>query len=533
MKRIALSAFLLLSFVLILSCGKGSKTPTAPLEDTYTISGTVTGADSVTVTLSGDASASWTVKKSGESYSFTLATGGTYTITPSKSGFAFTPSDNTIKNLSTNLTQNFDAKLASYTLSGTVTGADSVTVTLSGGSSATWMVTKSGGTYSFNVPAFGTYTVTPNKKGYVFTPQNTKVENLVANHVQNFEAIPLFALSGTVTGANVVTVTLSGDASDTQTVNSGGTYSFTVIYRGNYTVTPSKRGYVFNPPSKTFTNVTANVTQDFTAKDSTGISFVSIPGGTFQMGDEVGDLSNCLPVHTVTVSSFQMSVYEITNAQYANYLNEAQASGDVTATSESVKGAKGAYNAQEYIYIAGTYESYIPGNRCWITYSGGTFSVVSGKENWPVVYVTWYGSKAFALYYGLDLPTEAEWEYACRGGKQYKYGTDDGTISSTKANYDWGSGYIGHPVNVGSYPKNPFGLYDMSGNVWEWCHDRYGTYPSGSENNPSGVQVGSDRIVRGGGWSYGNCRSSSRNGATDNGNNTGFRIVRRASPQNY
>ena len=113
----------------------------------------------------------------------------------------------------------------------------------------------------------------------------------------------------------------------------------------------------------------------------------------------------------------------------------------------------------------------------------GVFFAVSGKEIWPVVYVTWYGAKAFALYYGMDLPTEAEWECACRGGKQYPYGTDDGTINDSKANYNEN---IGHPVAVGSYPSNPYGLYDMSGNVGEWCHDSPGSYSSESVTNPCG-----------------------------------------------
>jgi formylglycine-generating enzyme required for sulfatase activity len=255
----------LLSLVLMFSCGKDSKSPTG--EDTYTISGTITGVDDVTMTLSGGASATWTVKKSGESYSFTMATGGTYTVTPSKSGYAFTPSDKTIKNLSANLTQNFDAKLASYTLSGTVTGADSVTVTLSGGSSATWMVNKSGGTYYFNVAAFNTYTITPTKKEYVFTPQNTKVENLVADHVQNFDATPLFTISGKITGANGVTVNLSGDASSTQTVNSGGTYSFIVPKGGTYIITPSKQGYSLTPLNTKYENLADNQTQNFEANN--------------------------------------------------------------------------------------------------------------------------------------------------------------------------------------------------------------------------------------------------------------------------
>ena len=86
--------------------------------------------------------------------------------------------------------------------------------------------------------------------------------------------------------------------------------------------------------------------------DIQGITFVSIPGGTFQMGDvEGGEQSDEKPVHMVTLSGFEMSVYEITNTQYAAYLNAAKASGAITATSSSVTGTAGAYSNQEYIYL--------------------------------------------------------------------------------------------------------------------------------------------------------------------------------------
>ena len=117
-----------------------------------------------------------------------------------------------------------------------------------------------------------------------------------------------------------------------------------------------------------------------------------------------------------------------------------------------------------------------------------------------MVYITWYGAKAFALYYGLDLPTEAEWEYACRGGNQYKFGTYDGTFSISKVNYvDNG---FQHQIAVGSYPPNLYGLYDMSGNVHEWCHDRVGEYTSISQINPSGEKSDNyrQRALRGGSW---------------------------------
>ena len=265
--------------------------------------------------------------------------------------------------------------------------------------------------------------------------------------------------------------------------------------------------------------------------DISGITFVTISGGTFEMGDveNEGD-SDEKPVHTVTVSSFEMGIHEVTNAQYAAYLNAAFASGDIEVTDGDVYGKTGAWSGQRYLDIG-----YGNGqNKCWITYSGGVFSVTTGYESWPVVAVTWYGSKAFAEYYGLDLAREAEWEYACRGGRQYKYGTDDGTIGNTKANND---NNVGHPVDVGSYPANPYGLYDMSGNVYEWCHDWYEAYPSGSVDNPTGALNGSYRVFRGGNWGcldY-DCRSAYRDGLnpTLRGDGLCFRVVRRVGGEIY
>jgi formylglycine-generating enzyme required for sulfatase activity len=260
------------------------------------------------------------------------------------------------------------------------------------------------------------------------------------------------------------------------------------------------------------------------------VTLIIIPGGTFQMGnvedDSFGDLDE-KPVHTVTVSSFAMSTYEITNAQYAKFLNEALTAGDVTADSSSVEGAKGAYSGLEYIRLSGYYDDF-PDARCWITFNDGIFTVEKGKEIYPVVFVTWYGSKAFALYYGLDLATEAEWEYACRGGRQYKYGTDDGTLSTSKANYEY---IFGHPVAVGSYPANPYGLHDMSGNVEEWCTDWFEPYKSVSVIDPVGANTGIARVLRGSGWggAYYICRSANRSSNYPNytHGSTGFRVVRR------
>ncbi|MDP2982667.1 MAG: SUMF1/EgtB/PvdO family nonheme iron enzyme [Candidatus Latescibacter sp.] len=296
--------------------------------------------------------------------------------------------------------------------------------------------------------------------------------------------------------------------------------TYRVTITGNDIVQYKENGLVISD-TKTydFTVIRINKYQD--------INFVSIPGGTFQMGDEVNDLSGIThPMHIVTVSGFEMSVYEITNAQYAKFLNEAKATGDITPSGTYVTGAKGAYSGCGYINLAGSRDA---NNKCWITYDNTTFSAASGKEKWPVVYVTWYGAKSFALYYGLDLPREAEWEYACRGGKQYLYGTDDGTINIMKANYYPDGPFC--PKDVGSYPKNPFGLYDMSGNVFEFCNDWSAIYSAENVSNPQGPSLGFYRVHRGGGWGRQakDCRSAFRGQIEPSvdDNCMGFRVVRR------
>ncbi|HUU28673.1 MAG TPA: SUMF1/EgtB/PvdO family nonheme iron enzyme [archaeon] len=260
------------------------------------------------------------------------------------------------------------------------------------------------------------------------------------------------------------------------------------------------------------------------------IALVSIPSGTFAMGSENGDSSE-EPVHTVTVGSFQISQYEITNAQYAAFLNQVLEEEEIPwISTPSTLGVMGAFLCDQSLVFINFTSSYDSNNRCWISYDGSSFSVAPGKEDWPVVYVTWYGAKSFARRYGFDLPTEAEWEYACRGGTQNEYGTDNGTLSSAKTNY--GSS-LGHPANVGSYPANPFGLYDMSGNVSEWCKDWYGSYSGGSQSDPQGPDTGTERVRRGGNWldEAAQCRSAFRGsgdpGTTAYGYNTGFRVVKR------
>ncbi len=179
-------------------------------------------------------------------------------------------------------------------------------------------------------------------------------------------------------------------------------------------------------------------------------------------------------------------------------------------------------------------------NKSWISFdaSENTFELIdSTKADWPVNWIKWYGANAFANYYNVNLPTEAQWEYAARGGEQLEYPTDDGTLSLSNANYNGDTPGVynpdGHSIMVGSYPPNPFGLYDMGGNVWEWCLDYYSeSFYSDNSTDPINSNPGQDekRVRRGGSWNYHSATLLTYARASDfesRGNNHfGFRIVK-------
>jgi len=229
---------------------------------TYSISGTISGAggNGATVRLSGAAAATTTASASG-TYSFSGLANGAYTVTPSKTGFTFTPSSQSVTVSNGNGTANFGT--LTFAISGTVsgTGGNAATVTLSGGATATTTASASG-TYSFSGLGNGAYTVTPSKTGFSFTPttQNITVNNASVSAV-NFATVT-YSISGTISGAggNAATVTLTGAATATTTASASGSYTLSAPSNGAYTVTPSKTGYTFNPTSQAATVSGANLT---------------------------------------------------------------------------------------------------------------------------------------------------------------------------------------------------------------------------------------------------------------------------------
>ena len=194
---------------------------------------------------------------------------------------------------------------------------------------------------------------------------------------------------------------------------------------------------------------------------------VYVSGGTFTMGatSEQGSDADAdeKPAHQVTLSSFSIGKYEVTQEE-------------------------------------------------WVAVMGSNPSWYKGAKR-PVDNVSWNDCQEFIRKLNaitgkkFRLPTEAEWEFAARGSNEsrgYKYpGSNniDNVAWYEVNSYDVGSSSLNYGThNVGQKQSNELGLYDMSGNVWEWCQDWYGSYNSGSQTNPSGPSTGSIRVVRGGGW---------------------------------
>jgi len=250
--------------------------------------------------------------------------------------------------------------------------------------------------------------------------------------------------------------------------------------------------------TKSFEPVTTNTENNTIIRDSSKnkpiIEFVDIPAGTFIMGspdDEVGRVDDEIQ-HEVTLSTFKMSKYTITFEQYDLFC-------EATGRSKPRAFARG---------------------------------------NYPVSQVTWYDAAAFAEWMGCRLPTEAEWEYAARVNTTTPFYTGY-CMTSEQANFNGNEPYTncdksenrGKPLPVGSFLPNAFGLYDMHGNIWEWCSDWYGEYDVNDKMNPKGPDTGTRKVDRGGAWydPAWRCRSAYRAGGdppNSRGTGISFRIVK-------
>ncbi len=263
---------------------------------------------------------------------------------------------------------------------------------------------------------------------------------------------------------------------------------------------------------------------------------VLIPGGSFQMGSKEGE-ANEQPVHTVTVGSFYLSKYEVTVAEFRTFI---EASG--YRTNAEKEGTSYIYEGKEWKEIVG---------RNWRHDPEGA----PAPDDQPVINVSWNDATKYCQWLSQKtgqsyrLPREAEWEYAAGNGQRHtKYswgnnapsGKNGGNVADESKNpangATWNAKFDGYDdghwllAPVGSYLPNTLGLFDMIGNVWEWCSDWKAAYPTESQTNPVGPSSGADRIIRGGSWydDPQSCRVAFRGSLPpgDRYHGVGFRVAR-------
>ncbi len=249
-----------------------------------------------------------------------------------------------------------------------------------------------------------------------------------------------------------------------------------------------------------------------------------IPAGEFQMGSNDDEsFSDEHPIHTVFLNAFYIDKYPVTNAQYKAFVD---ANPQWSKPRGFIKFIPARYH-DDY-YLLHWNKNYYP----------------ESKADHPVVHISWYAAMAYAEWIGKRLPTESEWEKAARGGlagQKYPWGN---LIDTDMANF---AKNVGQTTSIGEYPANGYDLYDMAGNVWEWCLDKWdnGFYESSPSTNPiSGDSVDSimdnftkfetSRVLRGGSWynTAENVRVTKRSGAPPEYTNAniGFRCVQSISP---
>ncbi len=301
-----------------------------------------------------------------------------------------------------------------------------------------------------------------------------------------------------------------------------------------------------NTQQKTAISCESNIPSRFaaafprTAAPAAHPRMIWISGGVFSMGaDSKEAQSDEYPKHTVTVAGFWMDKTEVTNTLFAAFVN---ATGYITTAEKKPDWNQlkkqlppGTAKPDESLLVAASLVFSPPEHpidlndysQWWVWEKGASWkhpqgpgSDLKGKENYPVVHISWYDAVAYCKWAGKSLPTEAEWEFAARGGLKdnvYPWGNEGVDTGKIKGNFWDGhfpdknteADHYYHTAPVASFAPNGYGLYDMAGNVWEWCADYYNNNyysQSNGSTDPKGPVKSYDpdepfaakRVIRGG-----------------------------------
>jgi len=505
----------------------GSSTQTTT-QLTLTFDNAIDGLSASDITLSGVSGISKGTLSGSNPYTLPISdfySSGTLSVAVAKSGYNINGSPKTVDIYYRTVTLNSVTANGSSTQTTTqltlifnnaIDGLSASDITLSGVSGVSKGTLSGSNPYTLPISGFssgGTLSVAVAKSGYIIngspktvgiyyrtvtlnsvtangslTQTTTQLTLTFDNAIDGLFAsdITLSGVSGvnkgTLSGSNPYTLPISGFTSD-------GTLNVAVV----------KSSYIISGSPKTV-DIYCYL----------AVEMIQIPGGSFQMGSN-SDTYNEQPVHTVTLSGFYMGKYEVTQEQWLAVMGNNPSNFTSSPASGEVQNKRPVervswYDALVFCNKLSMREGLSPAYRI----SGSTDTAIWGMP-WDSK-ATWDAVEIVAGSTGYRLPTEAQWEYAARGGNgspgNYTY-----SGSNTVGDVAWyGSNSGSKTHEVGKKAPNGLGLYDMSGNVWEWCWDWYGDYSSGMQTNPGGAGSGSERVIRGGSWKADNSTRSARRG---------------------